>query len=218
MPELFQAEHLLKIFEDRYIATSTTTGQNEMLEYFMPSVLGILPIKELMKQRSELLKHVTPLLLHFDDNMSHCGVFRCLQVYLLGEKKWELICKDKRKQNIAKFSVPDYSSSITLIDLISHFEIHIEQDADCKLFHEVPIVIYEGIFAAYEKLKMECTSIKSAFICRCGDHPAVVKCDSMCCTVNQERSSKLGPEHKVWFSYLKGEIKTMIFSFVHGWP
>ena len=221
IPGLFQAEHLLKIFEDRYIATSTGTGQNEALEYFMPSVLGILSNKELMKQRNKFAEKVTPLLLHFVDGMSHCGVFCCLQVYLLREKKWELIYKDQRKLNIVKFSYSDYSGTITLIDLISHFEIHIDQNADGKLFLEVPIVINEGIVAAYKKLKMECPSIKPAFICQCcneTDHPAVVKYSSMrsCCTRFPEKSYKLGSKHKDWSTYLKGKLKTIMFSFIHA--
>ncbi len=198
LPNLFEAVHLLNIFEDRYIAINTATGQSRMSEYFMPSVLGILSSEDLMKQREELLKHGTPFLFHFDGGYSHCGVFCCLQVHLIGVKKWNLICKDQRKQNIAKFSVPGCRGTITLIDMITHFEIHVKQGTS-KIFHESRTVIKEGILAAYDKLKMKCPSIESAFICRCGDHPAVVEWNSMRCTIDEDECYDLEPEHQAWF-------------------
>ena len=201
LPNLFEAVDLLKIFEDRYIATSTATRQSRMSDYFMPSVLGILSSEDLMKQKKELLKHGTPFLFHFDGGLSHCGVFCCLQVHLIGVKKWNLICKDQRKQNIAIFSITDCRGTISLIDMITHFELHIEQ-GDPKIFHESRTVIKEGILAAYDKLKMKCPSIESAFICPCGvcDHPAVVECNSMRCSIDEKKCYDLGPEHKAWLS------------------
>ncbi len=200
LPKSFESVHLIKIFEHLLIATSTGAGRNGAEEYFIPSVLGILPKKELTIPRRELLNTTTPLVIHFDGGLSHCGVFCCLQVHLMKERKWKLVCKDQRRQNIAKFSVPGCSGTITLIDLISHFEVYIVQ-GDCKIFHEAKVIIRKGISVAHEKLKLKCSAIELGFICPCpepGDHPAVIECNTMRCTVHEDRCYDLGNNHQVW--------------------
>ncbi len=110
----------------------------------MPAILGTLPKDQLIEKRKHLLDHneIAPLVVSFKNGRSLCGLFCCLLVFLINEQKWRLKPVNSdiiNYQNLMEFNLPNSSFAVTLIDLITHFEIHVKAADDqspCK--HQSP--------------------------------------------------------------------------------
>ncbi len=103
---LFAAKDLIKIFKHLLIATPLSQGDTREQgdtrdKFFMPSLLSLLPPTEVNEKRVDLLKTgLIPLVLQFKSNWQCCGVFCCLQVYLIKECEWEIEMSDHQPSRL----------------------------------------------------------------------------------------------------------------------
>ena len=210
--DLFVPEKLVSIFEHLLIAAPLHSSSVK-LEYFMPSLLGILPVNELDNERSELCKKITPLIVKFKNGWPHCGVFCCLQVYLMKECKWTPSIEKKPKQNAVKMNLSDQPGSVTLVDSISYIEVYHSLGCTKKrnAYSEIYSSIVKGIESACKTLGYDYEEPQRAFFCphtqrpttspgNSSLHPAVILGDSGCmrCTLYEDDYYELEPKHEVW--------------------
>ena len=218
--DLFVPEKLIRIFQDLLIVAPLDSSSKE---YFMPSLLGILPVVDLENVRSKLVgKELTPLIIKFKNGWSHCGVFCCLQVYLMKECKWRLSTdserrniKEKPKQNVVKMVRSEQPGSVTLIDSITYIEVYYycksRSTKKMEAYQEIYRNIISGIKSACKTLDCDYEEPQRAFLCphtespetssgNSSRHPAIVLGDSGCmrCTQYEDDDYDLEPEHEVW--------------------
>ena len=123
---LFSPPDLLKLFMRHLILTPFSPTNSEIdftsrtAQYFMPSLLDMLPQDKLMEYRVVSVL-ASPLLIRFPNGWPRAGVFYCLQVYLIHQLGWKLLLiRGKPKliaQNCVLLSPPDSSCRVTLIIL-----------------------------------------------------------------------------------------------------
>ena len=123
--ELFAPTDLIKIFKQLLIAAPFglfSLGQDK--RFYMPSLLS--PSTQVNDKRADLLKTgLIPLVLQFKSNWQCCGVFCCLQVYLIKECEWEIEMEDYQPSiNFVQLIHQKRDCTITLIDEFSFLEIH----------------------------------------------------------------------------------------------
>ena len=214
---LFAPTHLIEVFKHLLIATPFrlfSRGQDK--RFYMPSLLSLLPPTQVNDKRADLLKTgLIPLVLYFKSNWQCCGVFCCLQVYLIKECEWEIEMEDHQpSRNFVQFVHREEDCFITLIDGFSFLEIHSSNNRK-----EMLSLIYEnvhsGLRSAYKALKYTYEDPEVAFLCphelpsteaspspQVPHHPARVlgKGTSMRCTQRNRMMYKLGNGHKDWLS------------------
>ncbi len=217
---LFGPAELIELFKYLLIATPFGSSSGKV-EYFMPSLLGIRTDDELKVLRKALGKNTTPLCIQFKNGWPRCGVFCCLQVYLIKECHWSLgkiSSKNKPKQNIAKMYLPNSPHLVTLIDSITYIEIFAESNV-ISVCSEVRRNILLGIQSACKALHYDNEEPELAFLCpdsiqnkrtrvfnksKYDRHPAVLLADSgwMRCTQHEDNTHRLEEKHRVWLADL----------------
>ena len=229
--ELFTPPDLLRLFMSLLILTPFSTTPHDQVDfssrttqYYMPSLLDMLPPSDLEKHRI-FSAAAAPMLIHFPNGWPRSGVFCCLQVDLIQNRKWELVHKDGKPeliaQNCVMLSPPKSACTVTLIDSFSYLEVHI--DAEPSVCSRVcPIVrdhILDGINASCRALRYASDLPDFAFFCphdyslssdlsheAAGDsgvpqrHAAVVLNEDkrLKCTTNQRHYSQLEEKHLIW--------------------
>ena len=231
---LFGPLELIKIFKDLLILTPLSGSlhgdvdlSSDKTEYFMPSLLDTLPQSDLEGYRV-LSSEATPLIFRFPNGWPRCGVFCCLQVYLIQYCNWEL-CLDQIKpmQNIVQLQPPDSHCIVTLIDSLSYVEVHAEAlTEDCA--SEYTLIqdnVFRGIIASCKALRYNQDPPEMAFVCPCdreepqteaktrptctpessapiGRHIAVIskKQTEMKCTINRRKFYTLKQQHTLWLA------------------
>ncbi|XP_064399904.1 uncharacterized protein LOC135346128 isoform X3 [Halichondria panicea] len=216
---LFAPTHLIEIFKHLLIATpfrlfSQEVGKDK--RFYMPSLLSLLPPTQVNDKRADLLKTgLIPLVLYFKSNWQCCGVFCCLQVYLIKECEWEIEMEDHLpSRNFVQLIHREEDCFITLIDGFSFLEIHSSsnQKEMLSLIYEN---IHSGLRSAYKALKYMYEDPEIAFLCphklpsteasassQVPHHPAGVlgNGERMRCTLCKKMMYKLGNGHKDWLS------------------
>ena len=189
----------------------------------MPSLLQMLPPKELGKRRSFSQTSPAALLIRFPQGWPRSGVFCCLISFLMNHCHWK-ICHPSGSpilvaRNCIKFKIPSHPCSITLIDSFAYFEVHI--NAPMKVCHKIcPIIqqqIFSGINAASKTLHYNNAHPEPGFFCPhptdCGEHSAHTKplCSSLhpatlsedrqwlMCTEDEDMFQELNRSQSVWF-------------------
>ena len=162
---LFSAGELLKVFEHLLIASkySDDAGANMQTEYYMPTLLKSLLVPQIDEKRTELLKKNQPLVIRFENDWPHCGVFCCLQVYLVKECKWKF-SKENPTQNFVRMCLPNQPCSVTLVDLIKHIEVYVS----CPVTIPYALIrdrIHAGIHSACKTLRYNNIKLEDAFLC-----------------------------------------------------
>ncbi len=223
---LFSPPDLLKIFMNHLILTPFSPTDSEIdftsrtAQYFMPSLLDMLPQDKLMEYRAVSVL-VSPLLIRFPNGWPRAGVFCCLQVYLIRQLGWKLLLDmGKPKliaQNCVLLSPPDSSCRVTLIDSFSYVEAHMEGDKNvCSaMCPTIRNQIIDGIHASCQTLRYSAEKPQSAFFCSCTlscrpysayaeevprFHAAVLLKDgNLRCTVDETITSKVQSEEMIWF-------------------
>ena len=201
---LFQPPELIKIFKDLLILTPLSGSlhgevdlSSDKVEYFMPSLLDMLPQSDLEGHRV-CSSEAAPLLFRFLNGWPRCGVFCCLQVYLIQHCNWEL-CLDQIKpmQNIVQLQPPDSPCIVTLVDFFSHIELYVDaHDPDCQ--SEYPSIreqLLDGIKASCEALRYSQDPPDLAFICPCKQPQ--VEVTSQASSVPDPSAVSGGQEHHV---------------------
>ena len=201
---LFGPPELIKIFKDLLILTPLSGSlhgevnlSSDKVEYFMPSLLDMLPQSDLEGHRV-CSSEAAPLLFRFPNGWPRCGVFCCLQVYLIQHCNWEL-CLDQIKpmQNIVQLQPPDSPCIVTLVDFFSRIELYVDaHDPDCQ--SEYPSFreqLLDGIKASCEALRYSQDPPDLAFICPC-EQPQV-EVTSQASSVPDPSAVSGGQEHHV---------------------
>ena len=223
---LFTASDLLELLEHLLIVAPLSEG-----DYLMPSLLQMLPPKELDKHRT--FSHTAPatLLIRFPQGWPRSGVFCCLVSFLMNHCQWKICRPSLVASNCIKFKIPKYPCSITLIDSFAYFEVHI--NAPTEVCHEIcPIVqqqIFDGIDAASETLHYNSHPEPGFFCLHPTDggepstdtkpfssslHPATLSEDGkwLMCTEEEDFFQKLNDSQTVWFGPPAAASKSGMYS------
>ena len=175
-------------------------------EYFMPALLKGLDTQEIQEMLSSSLDSIEPMALHYERGWFKCGSFAFLITSLLSSKRWTLATEGRSKKlcvysNFIKMCF-NKSCIVTLIDSVSHIEVHITGDVDiCK--NACPM-IKRYLMEACEE------GIQIAFVCPCKGvkerHLAIptdisLKSKMVMCSMNSLKEIKLsdlGVHAEVW--------------------
>ena len=231
--DVFEPPELIQLFKELLILTPISDSlhcdfdsSSVTMEYFMPSLLDPLDESDLDKCRV-FTAEAAPLLFQFPNGWPRCGVFCCLQVYLIYHCKWEL-CLDESipKQNMVILRPPESPCIVTLIDSFSCIELLVEAlTKECD--SEYPLIrdhVLDGIKASCKALRYNQDPPDLAFICPCDReqpqtevmsqashipdpsattsgqkrHVAVFNKNYIKCTKNCRKIYPFERKHKVW--------------------
>ena len=230
---LFGPRELIEIFKHLLVVTPlscTLDASSRSEEFFMPSLLDILPPPDLDKHRV-FSSEAAPLLIRYPNGWPRCGVFCCLQVYLIHNCNWKISQTKERRpklctQNCVKMSYK--VCRVTLIDSFSYIEVHVEaiEPEDYKMVCPSLVNdIMNGIEASCKALSYDDEQPHLAYFCPCSDagsnqrqcsasylsdptnqqrHAAIVltEFNRLQCTVDTDVQSKLEKRHSPWLDYL----------------
>ena len=165
--ELFTPANVLHLFEHLLIFAPLAKD-----EYFMPSLLQMLPPEELDKHRVPSSSPAAPLIIHFIHGWPRSGIFCCLVVYLINHSKWQVLLPGTGSpiliaRNCVKFRIPRSACTVILIDSFANFEIHISAPPEvcCKMAPTIRNLIFDGIDAAASTLRYNNDRPQEAFFC-----------------------------------------------------
>ncbi len=220
---LFSPPDLLKIFMNHLILTPCSPTDSEIdftsrtAQYFMPSLLDMLPQDKLMEYRVVSVL-ASPLLLRFPNGWPRAGMFCCLQVYLIRQLGWKLLLiRGKPKliaQNCVMLSPPGSSCQVTLIDSFSYIEVHVEggKDVCSAMCPKIRNQIVTGIRASCQTLQYSEEQLQLSFFCPCTlfssshsvevphFHVAILlEDDNIRCTFDESITSRVQSEEMIWF-------------------
>ena len=162
---LFGAPELLAVFEHLLIASEYDNSASLQTECYMPTLLKSMSVSRIDEKRTELLKESQPLVIRFKNDWPYCGVFCCLQVYLVKECKWKF-SKENPTQNFVTMHLPEQPCSVTLVDLIKHIEVYVSCP-DTFPYASIRNCIHSGINSACEPLGYSDVIVEEAFLCQC---------------------------------------------------
>ena len=203
---VFEPPELIQIFKELLILTPISGSLHcdfdsfsVTMEYFMPSLLDPLNESGLEKYRV-FTAEAAPLLFQFPNGWPRCGVFCCLQVYLVNHCKWEL-CLDESvpKQNMVILRPPESLCIVTLIDSFFYIELHAEAlTNECE--SEYPSIrdnVLEGIKASCEALRYNQDPPDLAFICPCDREQPQTEVMSQASHIPDPSATTSGPKRHV---------------------
>ena len=217
--ELFEAPQLLTLLENQLAAVPLVLSP--VVKHFMPTLLDILSLEDLEKQRVLSFEVAVPLLFRFSHGCRRAGVFCCLIVYLMKECAWKIHNKDGNLMLVARncvtFSLPSCTCFVTLIDAFYFIEAHITQATPSICVKACPMIrkaVIDGINAACVSLRYENDHPHLAFFC---DHPGttaassppsyearhaavVVKKDGCCECTEGKAVSELKENQMIWLN------------------
>ena len=208
----FTSSDFLKLMKDRLIVTDLI-GKDE---YFMPCLLRTMESQEVDQYRvTSSTSGVAPLAIHFSCKLVPHGVFCSLVAFLrstLNSSPWSLFPHPENStepqcltRNCIKFQLPKGApGSLTLIDVFSHFEVHVNTRRDVCV-HLCPSIwqsLAEGIQKTAKTLKYQLVP-KQAFPCKHKNtrpHLALPAdtFDYWKCELHPDISGPLKEEHKLW--------------------
>ena len=197
---LFTPADLIKLFEYLLIIARLSST-----EYFMPSLLQMITLKEVSKQLPPPSSSAAPLLVHFPAGCAQNGVFCALVVYLLSVSGWKFAKGTPHcvSRNCVCFQLPGKPACITLVDSFTYFELHVK--APGTMYHQlcpmIRIAVFSGLKAAAESLKYNNSTPVPAFVCNCSSSPHAATIDDqgcyMICTISTNYPP-LTKQHTVW--------------------
>ena len=202
---IFTPKELIKLFKALLVLINFSPT-----EFFMPALLRILDSEEIEKHRVPRSSVVDPLFIQFPDGPRH-GMFCSLITFLVSSENhspfaWELhlasgspICLYR---NCARFIIPSFPGSITLIDSFTQFEVHINAP-NTKICEYVRNAIFEGLKRVAEVLHYNDSRPQLAFLCPCKEgstHAATIGADETLwiCSQNVEKWGQVQDKQRVW--------------------
>ena len=229
---LFTPPDLLRIFMSLLILTPFSTtlhGQvdfsSRTTRYYMPSLLDMAPSTDLEKHRV-FSAAAAPMLIRFPNGWPRSGVFCCLQVDLIQNRKWELVHKDGKPkliaQNCVMLSPPKSACAVTLIDSFSYIEVHVTAepsvcrrvcplirddillaiDASCRALRYASDLPEFAFFCPHDNSRSAVLSSDEALVDSCISqrHAALLlkEDNSLKCTHDHARYSQLQENHLIW--------------------
>ena len=207
-PDLFTPADLIKLFEHLLIIAPLSST-----EYFMPSLLHMIPCEEVSKHLPPPSSSAAPLLVHFPAGCAQNGLFCALVVYLISKCQWKFARDVKGtplcvSRSCVRFQFPGKPASIVLVDNFSYFEVHVTMRNTmypkvCPMIQEA---IFSGLKAAADALRYNNSTPVPAFFCKCSSSPHAaipVTDDEDCylmCAMTDDDSGPLMKQHSVWLS------------------
>ena len=175
-------------------------------EYFMPALLKSLGAQGIQEMLSSSSDSIAPMALHYERGWFKCGSFVFLITSLLSSKQWTLATKRGGKllcvySNCIKMSF-NKNCIITIMDSVSHIEVHITGNVD--VFRAACPTIKRYLMEACEE------GIQIAFLCPCKGvmerHLAIptdysLRNKSVMCSKDESiaiKLSDLGAHAEVW--------------------
>ena len=201
-PKLFTPSDLIKLFRGLLIFAPLTTD-----EYFMPSLLPMIPAEEVKRYCPPPSSTVAPLLVHFPNRCAPNGIYCALVVHLLSVCGWKLLYQSGTSpacvsRNCICFRLPGKPATVSLIDSFSFFEVHVETPST-KILYQIQESVFAGLENASRMLKYDDVKPEVAFFCGCGTppHSATTYIDDedryLVCT-QTSKSRPLCRKHAVW--------------------
>ena len=173
IPDLFAPADLIKVFQHLLIIAPLSST-----EYFMPSLLQMIPSKQVSKQLPPPSSSAAPLLVHFPAGCAQNGVFCALVVYLVSKCQWKFALNSDGtpvcvSRSCIRFRLHGKPVFITLVDSFTYFQLHVEATGTmyqrfCPLIRES---VFSGLKAAAEALRYNNSTPVPAFICKCSSPP-----------------------------------------------
>ena len=174
---LFTPPDLLQIFMSLLILTPFSSSLHDQVDfssrsarYYMPSLLDMLSPSYVEKSRV-FSSVAAPMIIRFPNGWPRSGVFCCLQIDLIQNRKWELVLKDRKPeliaQNCVMLSYPKSACIVTLIDSFSYIEVHIKASPSvcCRVCPLVRDDILLAIDASCRALRYTSNLPELAFFC-----------------------------------------------------
>ena len=211
---LFEPEQLAILYRKLFIFADFSEGK-----FFVPSLLRMLSSKEISDRRLSLDSLVAPLVLHFPDGPPRRGIFCALVSFLTSPENhfsgpWKLkkparsVTPSCLYRNCIQFTVPGLKTActITLIDTLLHFEVHLNlksQEAVSKCCPAIKQAISAGLRKANIVLGYTSSTPSFALLCPCeeGDaHPATIGDRCWTCSIDEGVGDKLTPNQLLWLS------------------
>ena len=198
---LFTPQDLVKLLVSRGAIAMIRDG-----EYLMPALLPHLD----STQVSKYLKRGASLMIRFPHGYIPTGLFCCLVARLLSSS-WK-VCMDRGKplclyRNCIRLVHKDSSEIVTLVDMFSYIEVHVDE-ASSEVCREIRGLVHYGIKSAYSVLKYHNVQFEDAFMCagaRCTSDPshvAVVVCSRSAykwkCTIKDDQNGDLSEDQLMW--------------------
>ena len=117
-----------------------------------------------------------PLLIRYKEGCFPNGVFCFLVAFLINDAKWKVCTKEGKPKclysNSVAFSTSSYPATVTIIDSLSYFAVHVVLCHDFPSPHSSVLAdVHRGIMSACEHLGYQCAEedIIDAKCCRHGD-------------------------------------------------
>ena len=211
---LFEPEQLAILYRKLFIFADFSEGK-----FFVPSLLRMLSSKEISDRRLSLDSLVAPLVLHFPDGPPRRGIFCAFVSFLTSPENhfpgpWKLkkparsVTPSCLYRNCIQFTVPGLKTActITLIDTLLHFEVHLNlksQEAVSKCCPTIKQAISAGLRKANIVLGYTSSTPSFALLCPCeeGDaHPATIGDGCWICSIDEGVGDKLIPNQLLWLS------------------
>ena len=208
-PSMFEAKDLIKLLLHLGVVTKCNH------EYFMPSLLKGLDTNGIEASLSLHPDTIAPCAVYNDKRWLECGTFSFLITSLLSSDRWILILDGVRPVCAYSNCIKMYFESIlvTLVDYVSHIEIHVHGDMDdCQ---ELCPDIKLSIFNAFK--------VKPQFglVCPCGRSdrhvakytPATLKRKQAFCSKNQLKKfswNSFGATPEVWMKCKLCSLHTLL--------
>ena len=175
VPEIFAPVDLVKLFKELLIIADFNAS-----EYIMPALLPVLEKEKIHEYRVSNDSILAPLALSFPLGGPRLGTYCSLTCFLVSHDNqfpspWKIVLLPHSNtpvclnRNCTRFSVPGFPGSVTLIDTLKHFEIHVHTVE--KVCSKMSSIVSRAIFAGLKKATLVLgydNSIPSkALLCPC---------------------------------------------------
>ena len=214
IPDLFTPTDLIKLFQHLLIIAPLSST-----EYFMPSLLQMIPPEEVNKQLPPPSSSAAPLLVHFPAGCAQNGVFCALVVHLISVSGWKFakVSAHCVFRNCIHFQLPGKPVSITLVDSFTFFELHVRAPNTkyAELCPMIRIAIFSGVKAATMTLRYNNSTPQLGFFCKCSlSHPHTATPtdddeDSYLLCTKSSYCEPLTEHHAVWLDVKPAEKGTL---------
>ena len=211
VPGLFRPEDLVTVFRKLFIF-----AECDDVKSFVPCILRMLDDSNISKLRKTFETiSASPLVLKFSQGGPYLGIFCSLMSFLTSPKNhfpspWKLKLKPKSTtpsclyRNCIQFTIPKVPCVIMLIDVFSHFEVHINTKFEEVYKNHCPL-IYRALFLGIQKVAFNLgyTNFKTepAFLCPCGhDEPHVAECGDTywTCSLDESVGGMITDNQRIW--------------------
>ena len=206
--DVFTAKGLIQL-----LSRLLVFGELSEEEWFMPSLLSCLH-KSCLKEHCSSGRQA--MAIHFPDSAPLNGIFCSLNSFLPSStnthpKPWKIACKKGQPmclmRNIATFQVPGIPGTVTVIDHLKHFEVHVNTAPSfvLELWSHVRAAVFAGLNKASDTIGYVTGKPQPAMLCPAHpkeDHLATVDEKKLLssCTYDPDAYGHIHTENIIWIS------------------